>query len=76
MKNFSFLAIVFIWITSMDMAFAQDSLVTYDVPKTLFYSMHNDDFTVQVRTPGERWKDLYEYNVKVDMDTQCYYVVF
>lgn len=29
---------------------------------------HNDDYTVQVREPGGKWMDLFEYNVNVDMD--------
>lgn len=29
---------------------------------------HNDDFTVRVREPGGQWRDLFEYNVQVDMD--------
>lgn len=29
---------------------------------------HNDDYTVKVRTLGGEWKDLFEYNVQVDMD--------
>jgi hypothetical protein len=33
-----------------------------------FWSHLNDDFTVRVRTPGGEWRDLYEYNVKVDLD--------
>jgi hypothetical protein len=37
-------------------------------PGKLLYSMHNDDFTVRVRRPGGPWRDLYEYNVKVDLD--------
>jgi hypothetical protein len=37
-------------------------------PGKLLYSMHNDDFTVRVRRPGGSWRDLYEYNVKVDLD--------
>ncbi len=46
-------------------------IVTHSVPKELYYGMHNDDYTVQVRVPGDReWTDLYEYNVKVDMDTK------
>jgi len=64
MNKFSF----FILIILSSIASAQDSLITYDVPKALLYSMHNDDFTVQVRNPGKQWKDLYEYNVQVDMD--------
>ncbi|WP_321332402.1 glycosyl hydrolase family 28 protein [uncultured Bacteroides sp.] len=49
----------------------QAKIVTYPVPKQLYYSKHNDDYTVKVRQVGEKeWIDLYEYNVKVDMDTQ------
>lgn len=33
-----------------------------------FWSHLNDDFTVRVRVPGGAWRDLYEYNVKVDLD--------
>lgn len=33
-----------------------------------FWSHLNDDFTVRVRVPGGEWRDLYEYNVKVDLD--------
>lgn len=29
-------------------------------------SLHNNDYTVKVRTPGGTWQDLYEYNVMVD----------
>jgi hypothetical protein len=43
-------------------------LVTYPPPAGVVYSMHNDDFTVCVREPGKQWQDLFEYNVKVDMD--------
>ena len=33
--------------------------------------IHNDDYTVKVRQVGKKeWVDLYEYNVKVDMDTK------
>ena len=39
-------------------------LVVYPSPQT--DSLHNDDFTVKVRTPGGKWQHLYEYNVKVD----------
>lgn len=38
-------------------------------PETLSVGMaHNDDYTVRVRVPGGEWKDLFEYNVQVDMD--------
>ena len=43
-------------------------LITYPAPKEVIYSAHNDDYTVKVRKPGGEWQDLYEYNVKVDMD--------
>lgn len=33
-----------------------------------FWAYLNDDFTVRVRTPGGAWRDLYEYDVKVDLD--------
>ncbi|WP_442795956.1 glycosyl hydrolase family 28 protein [Pelobium manganitolerans] len=45
-----------------------DDLVIYPVPQNLIYSQHNDDFTVRVRKPGGEWKDLFEFDVKVDLD--------
>lgn len=48
---------------------ASDGLLIYPLPPGgLFYSMHNDAFTVRVRKPGGVWRDLYEYNVKIDAD--------
>ena len=47
--------------------FVSAQLVTY--PTGLTAGMpHNDDYTVRVRVPGGEWKDLFEYNVSVDMD--------
>src|SRR6185369_11024846 len=43
-------------------------LQVYSNPAPLQYSHHNDDFTVRVRQPGGSWRDLYEYDVKVDLD--------
>lgn len=43
-------------------------LVSYPVPNSVLYSQHNDDYTVKVRKPGGEWVDLFEYNVKVDLD--------
>lgn len=43
-------------------------LITYEVPREMLYTAHNDDFTVKIRVPGGEWQDLYEYNVQVDMD--------
>jgi hypothetical protein len=37
-------------------------------PGGLFYTLHNDAFTVRVRKPGGPWRDLYEYTAKVDSD--------
>lgn len=49
----------------------QAQILTYPVPKQLYYARHNDDYTVKVRQiGGDEWTDLYEYNVKVDMDTR------
>ncbi len=41
-------------------------LVVYPAPVDDTDSMHNADFSVQVRKPGGQWKDLFEYNLKVD----------
>lgn len=50
---------------------ATAEIVTYSVPREWYYSRHNDDCTVRVRQAGEKdWIDLYEYNAKVDADTQ------
>jgi hypothetical protein len=43
-------------------------LRVYSNPPPLEYSHHNDDFTVRVRQPGGAWRDLYEYDVQVDLD--------
>jgi hypothetical protein len=45
-----------------------EGLMIYDVPEKAIYTHHNDDFTVRVRLPGHDWRDLYEYNVRVDLD--------
>ena len=45
----------------------QAQVVTY--PEGLATGMpHNDDYTVRVRVSGGEWRDLFEYNVQVDMD--------
>ena len=50
---------------------AEAKIVTASVPKEMYYRYHNDDFTVRVRpVGGKEWTDLYEYKVKVDMDTK------
>ncbi len=45
-----------------------DELVIHSIPNEIVYTRHNNDFTVQVRLPGKDWKDLFEYNVSVDLD--------
>lgn len=61
MKNYLTLLLTFVWIT------VQAQLVIY--PENLNSGMaHNDDYTVRVRIPGGEWKDLFEYNIQVDMD--------
>jgi len=56
-------------VASSSMPAAADAdLRIYPIPAKLLYSHHNDDFTVRVRKPGRPWRDLYEYNVKVDLD--------
>lgn len=47
---------------------AESTLVTYPEPPEVTYTHHNNDYTVKVRAPGGRWQDLYEYNVKVDLN--------
>ncbi|MDD3167462.1 MAG: glycosyl hydrolase family 28 protein [Bacteroidales bacterium] len=59
-----------LFLTFISFVSAAQELITYEVPREMFYSAHNDDFTVKVRVPGGEWKDLYEYNVEVDMDTK------
>ncbi|MFT3845693.1 MAG: endo-polygalacturonase [Lacibacter sp.] len=41
-------------------------LIVYPAPVAESDSMHNGDFTVQVRNPDGKWQDLFEYNIKVD----------
>jgi len=54
---------------SLSMAQAEPNRVqVHPFPNPVRYTHHNDDFTVRVRTPGGPWQDLYEYNVKVDLD--------
>ena len=52
--------------TVVSVAGRASTLNTYDYPPQLQYTHHNNDFTVQVRVPGGKWQDLYEWNVKVD----------
>lgn len=49
-------------------AHAASTLDVYPFPLPLQFTHHNNDFTVQVRTPGGDWQDLYEWNVRVDLN--------
>lgn len=53
-----------------EVAIAQSStLAVPPMPQgKAFWSMGNDDFTVRVRVPGGEWRDLYEFDVRVDND--------
>lgn len=59
---------IFFFVCMLDFKINAQQLVIYPPPKAVVYSMHNDDYTVKVRKPGGDWEDLYEYNVKVDLD--------
>ena len=59
--------LLFLLLLSHVHSIAQE-LVTYPAPQGVIYTQHNDDYTVKVRKPGGEWQDLFEYNVKVDMD--------
>ena len=62
MKNFLIAIIATLCVVTM-----QAQLATY--PAGLNTGMlHNDDYTVRVRTIGGEWRDVFEYNVQVDMD--------
>jgi len=54
-------------LTSNLYSYAQN-LITYPAPAGVINSHHNDDYTVKVRQAGGEWQDLFEYNVKVDLD--------
>ena len=60
-----YLVLVFA-ITGLFLQSGAQRLVVYPSPPQALASMHNEDYTVRVRTPGGSWQDLYEYNVKVD----------
>ncbi len=59
--------LIVLWMGLSNTLSAQE-LITYEVPREMLYSAHNDDFTVKVRVAGGEWPDLYEYNVQVDLD--------
>lgn len=67
----SVLAALLVGTTTFTMSAASaDVIRTYAPPAAILYKAHNDDFTVQVRTPGGEWQDLYEYGVQIDTDTK------
>jgi len=63
--------ILFLLLFSIFASYMDAKIVTYPVSPKILYAYHNDDFTVKVRQVGDKeWIDLYEYKVKVDMDTR------
>ncbi|WP_026713215.1 glycosyl hydrolase family 28 protein [Flavobacterium daejeonense] len=54
------------FLLSMSFNMTAQELVVYETTEDIIKTMHNDDFSVKVRKPGGLWKDLFEYNVKVD----------
>ncbi|NDW17749.1 glycoside hydrolase [Dysgonomonas sp. 216] len=60
--------IIFLIFCSSLITINAQKLNLHPVPQGLIYSLHNDDFTVKVRIPGEEWQDLFEYKVTVDLD--------
>ena len=63
--------ILFLLLFSFFAFYMNAKIVTYPVSPKILYAYHNDDFTVKVRQVGDKeWIDLYEYKVKVDMDTR------
>ena len=63
--------IFFLFFLSFFASSAKAKIVVYPISPKILYAYHNDDYTVKVRQLGEKeWIDLYEYKVKVDMDTQ------
>jgi len=59
--------IIGLFVLLHSISFAQE-VISYPVPASLIYDIHNDDYSVQVRNIGGVWQDLYEYSVQVDMD--------
>jgi pectate lyase len=57
------------FVSAAPAALRASTFKTYEPPAgKAFWSHLNDDFTVRLRVPGGEWQDLYEYNVKVDLD--------
>ena len=66
MSKFFFLSICILCISPF--CIKAQELTVYPAPESIVYTQHNDDYTVRVRKPGGEWQDLFEYNVKVDLD--------
>lgn len=58
--------IAILFVLSLGFKVSAQDLVVYNTSKDILETMHNNDFSVKVRTPGGEWKDLFEYGVKVD----------
>ena len=61
-----YISIVFCLLVFNVFAVSNDSVVVYNPSVDIIKTMHNNDFSVKVRKPGGDWKELFEYNVKVD----------
>ena len=67
MKHFKFLISILILQCNLVLA---GELKTFSPPNGMLYTRHNDDFTIQVRTPGSDWEDVFEYSIAVDNDNK------
>lgn len=67
MKHFKFLMSALILQCNVLLA---GPLKTYSPPNGMMYTRHNDDFTIQLRTPGSDWEDVFEYSISVDNDNK------
>lgn len=58
--------ITIVFVLSLGFKISAQDLVVYNATQDIINTMHNNDFSVKVRKPGGDWKELFEYNVKVD----------
>lgn len=65
MNKLKILAVI-LFLAALHIGAVAQQLVVYPAPVAETDAMHNNDFSVQVRKPGGKWQDLFEYNVKVD----------
>lgn len=69
-KSFATLSVAATLSLSVGLSVAAASeLQVFPFAQSVRYSQHNDTYTVRVRLPGGVWQDLFEYNAKVDLDS-------